>query len=519
MDPTSSPSKEADNVVGSPKKPTKGGETSVSTHVAATAEFDFDEGHAPVLYSKRSIFFMILFSGLAIGSDAYNSALMGQLLLLLTALYPDTLSVATQSQLTNAFIIGLILGMLAFGFISDRLGRKSGAVLTTLFLSVGIIMTAVSHGTSDKGLFWMLTVSRGIAGFGAGGEYPVSGAGTAESTDDSPRARKHRGFIFAMVADVSASLGFVFSGLVPLLLLLCFHEREAHYEKIWRIAFALGVIPPVSIFWFRWRMAMSSAERRSSARNTILPYHLAIKRYWRPLLGSALAWFIYNYIAYPFGLFSSTISASVNAGDSLVKSYGWGTLINCFYLPGGFIGGYLSDKIGRRKTMALGFGLQACLGFIIGGCLEYIQKRTALFIVLYGLFLTLGEIGPGATIVATSSEFFPTSIRGQMLGLCAAFSKAGAAIGTSVFKPILASYGDDTVRGNQAVFLIGSGFAVLGMLVAWFFIPAHPPNLVEEDENWKVYLQDAGYEIQWGDDKAQDPKRVVFDAVRDKTVD
>lgn len=167
---------------------------------------------------------------------------MGQLLLLLTTLYPTTLSTATQSQLTNAFIIGLILGMLSFGFVSDRLGRKSGAVLTTLFLTLGIVMTAVAHGTSDSGLFWMLTVSRGIAGFGAGGEYPVSGAGTAEATDDSPRARKHRGFIFAMVADVSASLGFIFSGLVPLLLLLCFHEREEHYEKIWRIAFALGVI-------------------------------------------------------------------------------------------------------------------------------------------------------------------------------------------------------------------------------------------------------------------------------------
>lgn len=56
--------------------------------------------------------------------------------------------------------------MLSFGFISDRLGRKSGAVLTTLFLSLGIIMTAVSHGTSNKGLFWMLTISRGVAGFG-----------------------------------------------------------------------------------------------------------------------------------------------------------------------------------------------------------------------------------------------------------------------------------------------------------------------------------------------------------------
>lgn len=169
--------------------------------------------------------------------------------------------------------------------------------------------------------------------------------------------------------------------------------------------------------------------------------------------------------------------------------------------------------------MALGFGLQAILGFVMGGALKYIQERTALFIVLYGLFLTLGEVGPGATIVATSSEFFPTSIRGQMLGLCAAMSKAGAAIGTSVFKPILASFGDDTFRGNQAVFLIGSGFAVLGMLVAWFFIPPHPPNLQEEDENWKIYLQDAGYEIEWGDNKAKDPTKVTFDAVRDKIME
>lgn len=105
-----------------------------------------------------------------------------------------------------------------------------------------------------------------------------------------------------------------------------------------------------------------------------------------------------------------------------------------------------------------------------------------------------------------------------MLGLCAAISKAGAAIGTSVFKPILASYGDDTVRGNQAVFLIGSGFSVLGMLVAWFLIPPHAPDLQTEDENWKTYLRDAGYEIEWGDTTAQDPAKVKFDAVRDKEI-
>lgn len=102
MDAIATPTKKAETKIDIRDKG-----KNVTTHAISTTDLDYAEGQAPVLYSKRSIFFMVLFSGLAIGSDAYNSALMGQLLLLLTAIYPDDLNVATQSQLTNAFIIGL----------------------------------------------------------------------------------------------------------------------------------------------------------------------------------------------------------------------------------------------------------------------------------------------------------------------------------------------------------------------------------------------------------------------------
>lgn len=178
---------------------------------------------------------------------------------------------------------------------------------------------------------------------------------------------------------------------------------------------------------------------------------------------------------------------------------GWGTLINCFYIPGSMIGGLLSDRIGRRKTMALGFLLQGVFGFILGGALKPIQTNLPLFIVLYGVFLTLGEIGPGATIVVTASESFPTSLRGHGVGLAAAFSKAGAAVGTQVFKPIMASWGDDEFRGTQAVFLIGSGFAILGALLALLVLKDPKKDLEDVDDDWKDYLQDHGYSnIQWG---------------------
>lgn len=310
-------------------------------------------------------------------------------------IYPDALTSTIYSRISNAFLIGMIIGMLSFGVVVDQLGRKTGAVATTILLVLGIAMSAAASGASPTGLMWMLIIARGVAGVGAGGEYPVSGAGAAEATDESGKYRKHRGFMFAMLADLSASLGYVWAGLVPLLLLLCFGQREDKYEIVWRLSFALGAIPPLGIFWFRMRMAVATAFRKSSMRKQRVPYLLAVKRYYRPLIGVASCWFLYNWISIPFGIFSSTIITRTNPNGSLVKNLGWGVVINCFYIPGPFVGGYLSDKIGRRKTMALGFGLQAVLGFILGGAVHHIQKIFPLFVVLYGIFLTLGEVGPG----------------------------------------------------------------------------------------------------------------------------
>lgn len=433
--------------------------------------------------------------------------------LLLAVLYPEALTDSIYDRLSNAFLIGMIIGMLLFGVVVDQLGRKTGAVATTTFLVVGIVLSAAAGGTTPTGMFWMLIIARGIAGVGAGGEYPVSGAGAAEATDESHSYRKHRGFMFAMLADLSSSLGYVWGGLVPLLLLLCVGQREDKYDVVWRTSFALGLVPPLVIFWFRLKMAVSTAYRKSALRKQRVPYLLALKRYYRPLIGCAATWFLYNYISIPFGIFSSTIMSRVNPDNSLVTSLGWGTVINCFYIPGPFIGGYLSDKIGRRKTMALGFGLQAILGFILGGAMGPIQNIFPLFVVLYGIFLTLGEVGPGSTVVLAASECFPTSIRGQMMGFVSAWSKAGAAIGTQVFASIQSRYSDDTSKGDQVAFLVGSVFALLGALIALFVIPDVSRRLDDDDEAWKAYLAENGWEANWGDNVTQNPSGVILGQV------
>lgn len=63
----------------------------------------------------------------------------------------------------------------------------------------------------------------------------------------------------------------------------------------------------------------------------------------------------YDFVTYPFGIFSTTIITKLNPNGSLIQNIGLGTAVNCFYLPGCIVGGFLMDRIGRKQTMTLGF--------------------------------------------------------------------------------------------------------------------------------------------------------------------
>ncbi|CAI7663248.1 unnamed protein product [Penicillium bialowiezense] len=440
---------------------------------------------------KRSGVLNVVISGLALFSDGYNAQIIGYMEPLFSILYMNGMSSTIKSRLSNSYLIGEIFGMVFFGVLIDRIGRRTGIVAATAFLVVGVALATASHGQSQLGMFWMMIVARGIAGFGAGGEYPVCATSATEAADETAQLRKRRGFLVAVTTDFAVDLGFVAAGLVALIVLACYDQRAS--EGVWRITFGLGIVLPLSICFFRIRM-INSTQYQKHAIKSNYPYWLVLRRYWKPMLGTSLAWFCYDFVTYPFGLFSSTIIEQLNPNNSTVQNIGYGTVINCFYLPGCLLGGLLMDRIGRKQTMTLGFLLWAIWGFILGGALEHIQKVFPLFIVMYGIFQALGEMGPGVSTFLCASESFPTPLRGHFLGLAAAVGKAGASIGTEVFTPIQNSF-DSTVKGQQAVFLIGAAFTVVGGLIAWFLIPDMSRELESEDAKFRAYLAENGYDV------------------------
>jgi MFS family permease len=163
------------------------------------------------------------------------------------------------------------------------------------------------------------------------------------------------------------------------------------------------------------------ARYRKSHMKRQVPYLLILKRYWRRILTTGGLWFIYDFISYPSSVFSSTIlDVVVPVGSPLIQTAGWNTLLYTFYLPGAIAGALLADKIGRRKTMASGFIAQGIIGMIMGGCLNLLVENCfPMFVIMYGLFLMMGELGPGDTIGLVSTEIYPTAVRGTAYGISA----------------------------------------------------------------------------------------------------
>ena len=168
------------------------------------------------------------------------------------------------------------------------------------------------------------------------------------------------------------------------------------------------------------------------------------------------------------------------------------------------------DRIGRKQTMTLGFMLWGLWGFILGGALGPIQTVFPLFVVMYGIFNSFGEMGPGVATFLCAAESFPTPLRGHYLGFAAAVGKAGAAIGTQVFTPIQNSF-SDTQTGQQGVFLIGAAFAIVGGIIAWVCIPDKERDLESEDVRFKAYLEEHGFDTScYGESLIEETKTTAF---------
>ncbi|KAF2416693.1 MFS phospholipid transporter Git1 [Tothia fuscella] len=442
----------------------------------------------------------VIACGAGLFSDGYLNAIIGSVNTMLGKIYGDTYkkskSVANISSITFA---GTVLGMLFFGYTSDHYSRKWSLMASTLIIIVFAILATGSYGAggSPRGMFAALTAYRFLLGIGIGGEYPAGSVGCAESTGELKAGSRNKWFI--MFTNVQIDLGFVIAAIVACVVVVA--TSENHLRAAWRICLGLGVLPPLSLLYLRLKLQEPEAFKRESMSNTKTPWLLVIKFYWFRLSVVSIIWFVYDFSAYSFGIYSSSILLNILGKTApLWKTFAWNILINFFYMPGCILGAFMADIkwLGPRKLLTFAMVAQAIIGYIMAGCYKYLNtpQNVGGFVVVYGIFLALGELGPGNNIGLLASKTSATCIRGQYYGIAAAMGKIGAFSGSWALDALQKNAGDNRpIKQGQDPFWVASTLAIFAALLAWFCLPNVGQDTIdEEDVKFREYLVANGYD-------------------------
>jgi MFS transporter, PHS family, inorganic phosphate transporter len=416
----------------------------------------------------------VVVSGVGFFTDAYDLFVISIVATLVSTQWH--LTTTQTSWVTGSAILGAFIGALVFGRLADLLGRKSVYGLVAVLMIVGALLSAVAPG------FVWLVVARLLLGLGIGGDYPVSAVLMSEYSN-----RRDRGKLVGLVFSMQA-LGLIVGPVVAMALL----AGGVSHSMTWRLLLAFGAVPAAAVIYLRSKMPESprfvarvkgssaevidQVERYSGGTIKASPTlheqpssmrlwsFLTDRRMLRLIIGTAGAWFLFDYAYYGNTLSLPAILKDVAPSATLIGKLALTLLVFVvFALPGYLLAVARMDRIGHRRLQLLGFAVMA-LAFLALGTFRPLTEMVGPFIAVFGLSYFFIEFGPNTMTFVMPSEVFPTSVRTTGHGIAAGIGKLGAFIGVFLVPRLQSGLG---LRGM----LLVAGVASFGGLLLTYLLP------------------------------------------------
>lgn len=368
----------------------------------------------------------------------------------------------------SAGVVGMLVGMIAQGPISDRVGRKPLVLASLGIFGVATLACAMAHNATA------FLVLRFFGGVGMGAVVPNVFALSVEIAPARARSR------IVVLLGVGVPIGGLIAGLLSSWLLPVLG---------WRMLFVIGgVLPlllsPVIMFWLPESpmFLTDRAQRKAGAarQQDLDAVDLLIRRGWsRPeavstpfdrqgigALFSAdlrrntlLIWLITagNMVIY-YSLLSwlpLILTAKGTAESSAALS---GTMLNFGAVVGSFPLAWAADRFHTSKVLAsvlfVGVGIFFASGLLLDGDFKVFLTMCALCGVVAG--------GGNLVLNAVVGQIYPTALRATGIGLAGVAGRVGAIVGPSICGFLLA--GGLSGSGLLALFALpalSSGFGCM----------------------------------------------------------
>ncbi|MFF9171329.1 MULTISPECIES: MFS transporter [unclassified Streptomyces] len=379
------------------------------------------------------------------------------------------LSTGDESLIGAAALVGIFVGGLFFGAVTDKLGREAMYTIDLAVLVVGSVLSVFATET------WQFVVLRFVLGMAIGADYPIATSLLAEWVPNRHRGRLLGVLILAWYVGAAAAYvvgyaiaeiggagawrwmlasGAVLSGVILLMrigtpespLWLVNKGRTADAQKA--IHKALGRTVPIE------QLVTAAAEEQSAEHGRFRD--LFQGAYLRRTLFCGLFYMCQITPMFALYTFGPAILGSFGLGEGNSGNLG-SALISIVFVVGCIPALRLVDRVGRRPVIVWSFALMVLPLAVLGG-------GSALPIaVVIACFCAYALFSGGPTVLEWTypNELFPTAIRATAGGVATSISRIGAAAGTYLLPLSLDRLGIGTTM------LIGAGITLVGWLVSF----------------------------------------------------
>ncbi len=383
--------------------------------------------------------FHIRMTALTFGAHFTDGYAIGSISIALSMIAnTQDLSAVWQGLIASSALIGIFLGSLTLGHLSDKVGRRKIFMLNFALI---VVASAAQLFVDNE---WQLLVLRLLVGFGLGGDYAVGVALLAEVIP-----RHGRGTLLGCM-NVVWNVGYVASVLVGWAI-------QSSHPEAWRWLLASSTIPALIVLLGRigvpesprWLMKM---KRYDEARQIIDKYiakgaiidetteeeqggirALFSKKYRKHTAFASLI-FCANVVPF-FAIYTflPTILKLMNLEESRTTEM----MLNMMLIVGALVGMWATAKLTRRQFSIGGFAICSVSLLLLAVLPSALTVPIIISFVVFSLAINalnnLNSVYP--------PEVMPTEVRGMGIGFATAMSRVASAIGTFFVPMILASAG------------------------------------------------------------------------------
>ena len=339
--------------------------------------------------------------------------------------FPKGDTTAQLMQAAAVFWVGFLarpLGAWLTGLYADRAGRRAALTLSVSLMCAGSFAIALLPDYSVWGPLApiCLVAARLVQGLSLGGEYGASATYMSEVA-----GKTRRGFwsSFQFTTLIMGQL----TALAVLILLQNLMPREALEAWGWRIPFVIGGLLAVVVFVIRrgihespsFLAAQAGGVERLGAVQLFRRFPRETAMIFVLTSAGSLAFYAYTTYMQKFLVnttgFTKDTATAISAGSLVVYM-----LVQPLF-------GLLSDRIGRKTTLAFAFGAGMIATYPVMSTLSTATSPAlALGLIILLLFILSGYTAVNAVLKA---ELFPAHVRA--LGVALPYALANSIFGGS----------------------------------------------------------------------------------------